>query len=279
MILPSRRSLIKGAGALVTPALLLPRKSRAWTHGKGSGGGSYVAKAVHFDATASFIQASSPVINSSKVTLSTWFKVAAADLGAPAFNFLQCIDAGNTEIKSIALANGAAADAGFGYFSNNTANTFDIDSDDGAFVGDVWVHFYSYCDLAFAAGSRVGNLLTNGASKTNPANTTDIGVSFQAVVNGLTIELMSLIDRSGIGFDICDFQCWFGQTILPTTENLAKFASAGKPVDPATAALAFGQQTFLFSGDATGFPVNQGSGGAWSVAAGTITNASTSPSD
>ncbi len=41
--------------------------------------------------------------------------------------------------------------------------------------------------------------------------------------------------------------------------NLAKLISAGKPVNPATAATAFGPQQLLYSGDATGFLTNQGS--------------------
>jgi len=59
------------------------------------------------------------------------------------------------------------------------------------------------------------------------------------------------------------------------TANRRKFISAaGKPVDPS----GFPASAMLFSGNATGFLVNQGTGGAF-TANGTITNASTSPSD
>ena len=52
----------------------------------------------------------------------------------------------------------------------------------------------------------------------------------------------------------------------------------GKPVNPNFAVAALGAPTVMFSGDATTFPVNQGSGGA-AILTGTVNNAATSPSD
>jgi hypothetical protein len=52
----------------------------------------------------------------------------------------------------------------------------------------------------------------------------------------------------------------------------------GKPVDPAIATTALGAPCVLFSGDAPTFSTNQGTGGAFTLA-GTLTDASTSPSD
>jgi hypothetical protein len=68
---------------------------------------------------------------------------------------------------------------------------------------------------------------------------------------------------SKIGF--ADVQIWFGQFINPNTAgNLAKFIGAdGKPVNPTVASTAFGTPTILFKGNAEDFPVNGGTGGAF----------------
>ena len=66
---------------------------------------------------------------------------------------------------------------------------------------------------------------------------------------------------------------------LSTVGNRRKFIDgAGKPVDPATAAAAFGTPIIRFSGDHTGFATNLGGGGAFTLV-GSLTNASTGPSD
>jgi hypothetical protein len=52
----------------------------------------------------------------------------------------------------------------------------------------------------------------------------------------------------------------------------------GKPVDPAIATTALGTPCILYSGDSDTFSTNQGTGGT-TVVTGTLTNASTSPSD
>jgi hypothetical protein len=51
-----------------------------------------------------------------------------------------------------------------------------------------------------------------------------------------------------------------------------------KPVNPATAIAAYGQPALLFSGDASAFAINKGTGGAFTLT-GALTNATTSPSD
>lgn len=66
---------------------------------------------------------------------------------------------------------------------------------------------------------------------------------------------------------------------LTVEANRRKFIDvSGKPVDPAEAVAAFGNPAIMFSGNATEFVTNQGTGGAF-VVTGAITDASTSPSD
>jgi hypothetical protein len=82
--------------------------------------------------------------------------------------------------------------------------------------------------------------------------------------------------------EMSDYQLWVGQFIDPTVSgNFSKFVkiSGGKGtlVDPAIAAAAFGQQTILFKGNSTQFPVNRGIGGAFSLV-GTNTDFTPTPS-
>jgi hypothetical protein len=88
------------------------------------------------------------------------------------------------------------------------------------------------------------------------------------------------VNSGGSGvLEVADVQVWFNQAIDPTPTNLAKFISGGKPVNPVTAASAFGTQGLLFSGNASTFATNLGNvGGTFTVSGDPITNASTSPS-
>lgn len=81
--------------------------------------------------------------------------------------------------------------------------------------------------------------------------------------------------------DCADYYLAFDQWLdLSNPANVAKFIADGKPVDlgvdgstPTGTA-----PTIFFSGDATGFATNKGTGGAFTLT-GVLTNASTSPSD
>jgi hypothetical protein len=100
-------------------------------------------------------------------------------------------------------------------------------------------------------------------------------------------ELLDYVDS--VGYHIkqpalryADFQMWVGTFIDPTvSENFAKFVSikdgVGTPVDPAIAASAFGEQTFLHKGDKDHFWINLGTGGAF-IKSGTIDNFTPAPS-
>ena len=83
-------------------------------------------------------------------------------------------------------------------------------------------------------------------------------------------------------FEMADFQAWFGTYIDPTVaSNFSKFVSVsggvGTPINPATAATAFGDQTILFKGNSSTFSTNAGNGGAF-VKTGTINSFTPTPS-
>ena len=78
--------------------------------------------------------------------------------------------------------------------------------------------------------------------------------------------------------DVADVQMWFGTYVdFSIIANVRNFLSAtGKPVNPTIAAAAYGSPTILFTGDATTFGTNQGSGGPFTTH-GVLTTATTHP--
>ncbi len=84
--------------------------------------------------------------------------------------------------------------------------------------------------------------------------------------------------------DFADWQIYPGVSIVQSDGTINEvdrrnfINASGKPVDPAVAVAAYGTPPFLFSGDASTFATNLGTGGAFTLT-GTLTNASTSPSD
>lgn len=79
---------------------------------------------------------------------------------------------------------------------------------------------------------------------------------------------------------LSDVQVYLGQFINPNTyfnKFVTKSAGTSTPTDPAVAQAAFGAQTFLFTGNASVFATNDGSGGSVS-STGTISDFATTPS-
>ena len=135
---------------------------------------------------------------------------------------------------------------------------------------------------------------TNLASPLNPVkmyiddvDVTDIsedaaGSGFNTALNGLPfvfgqdgLNPAAVIDFADVR--IMSTSLLTGSDISEATRRLFIDAN-GKPVDPATATASLGTPAILFSGDASTFGTNQGSGGAFTTT-GALTNASTSPSD
>lgn len=159
----------------------------------------------------------------------------------------------------------------------------------GALRGDVWTQTASSPDMPAAFGtdkqwSAACNFASYGATTMPHAQ-----FSGQWVPNTLADDALSVTipgwsmsfsgeevaipaqsaDAATINkVDFGDVQVWVGQYIDPqVASNFSKFVSVsggvGRPVNPATAAAAFGTQTYLFKGNSTQFYSNGGTGGAF----------------
>lgn len=155
-----------------------------------------------------------------------------------------------------------------------------LDSTNGLFTAGAWHHLCGYTDTDHPSGAKIIQLYYDDVAV--PLGTRqDPSIAFSSISQDAPFGLPRIPGSgSDIALDISDFQLWVGvQTDLSITANRRNFISeSGKPVDPLTAVGAYGQQLVFFSGDSLTFPVNQGTGGVFTLT-GSLSNASTSPSD
>lgn len=232
-----------------------------------SGGGGYTANWVQFGADSFVGNIGNPGFSAnSKITTHCW--VNDDDLSTyPAL--VDFMDGGLTE-----LGYNFASDVTTYLQSGGSSLTFG--SDDGVLTTGVKHSIFMSADTNFSAGNKVKFCYVDGVNVLNEANTIDASAAFNipwaGESGGQVFYLPTFPAGAGstsTGRKYADFQMWIGQAIDPTVPgNLAKFFNAGNPVDPADAATAFGQQTVLFSGNASGFATNQGSLGTFGLARG-----------
>lgn len=244
---------------------------------EGEGGELYVAGAVHFDGATWLNNASLSCTDTPYPLVSYWVKTS--DRGA--------ILTSDPEVEINNLFNlSHTEDSGKAQFEFGDwpfDNFIEPNSDPVALVTNgTWRHCLCHVETNHPADAKIHKVYIDDVDETIPRP--DNGDSFSPAFNGLRTTVGTDLDQEYTG-DIADFQLYLlgssrfvGGDIPEATRRLFIDAS-GKPVNPTVAAAELGTPVLLFSGDATGFATNQGSGGAFTVEAGALTNASTSPSD
>jgi len=234
------------------------------------GGGDYVAKAVQFPVSSGLLQVSSALADNSKLMIAGSFNIADIS-NFP--NLLICqVTTGFTQ-TTVTLAIGYRANSDFTVVVTNHDSTkyFQFGSADGLVQINRWNEFATSIDTNHSAGHKIGQLIYNGVDVV--ADVDDTATAFDIGWN--TAE--TFFNNAGFSPATCnwgDFQGWVGaQADISNPTNYAKFFDgSGNMVDPTIAATAFGPQTFLFSGDTSGYPVNQGSGGSFTLVGGPLSD-------
>jgi len=239
------------------------------------GGGGYTAPAVHFDGSTKLEIASMTATDSFDVMWSGWFKTTTAK---PFF----CSDPDDTAnslwyVPSIAPADGYGAELGDIPF----VNTVETQSRGVSSIDGEWHHCIFAANTNHALGSRVLKFYVDDVGIT-PTPSADFGIAFKAAFNGVN----HVFGSDGFDFftgDIADFRLFIGPVILvagdiPLATRRLFIDADGKPVAPSVATATLGAGDILFSGGASAFGTNQGTGGAFTIT-GSLTDASTSPSD
>jgi len=243
-----------------------------------SGGSSYIAKAVHFDGSTYLGIGSLSTSDSPVLSFSMWLKTPVQ----LANNTIFVSDADNNFTPIFVQVGGDISS--FSMQCYDPAGDGNLSASFGGFTIGSWHHFLFSCDVGLAGeGNKLNKLYVDGveATITDTANT---GGAFSNPMNGLSFQVMGDPFNENMVSDAADIWIAPGQSLLvggdipPAT--IAKFILAGKPVNlGVNGEVPTGiTPTVFFSGDALSFATNGGIGGAFTLT-GTLTNASTSPSD
>lgn len=232
-----------------------------------SGGAPYVADAVHFAGAGTMVYSSSLTsTNSPNLTVSLWFKIAS-NLGTDPVPFF----INDPESSASILISGFVA---VNVFTSLQVYLEDSGADN-QFILDVpalalpstgaWHHFLLSVETNFAVGLKPFKIYIDDVDTAATASS-EAG-SFSMVTNGLPFFFGEDQGDHFVG-DMADAFIAPGLSILtagdiPEAKRRLFIDADGKPVDPAVAAAALGNPRILFSGNATTFDDNQGTGGAF----------------
>jgi hypothetical protein len=244
-----------------------------------------VAKAVHFDGATKLSLASYSGADSPLFSFSLWFRVRHQDVpngGGPAFFVIDSPNAG-----TLPQINGSPDSALGMQVSDATGINYEYWDDTSvtaASLGDIWVNFLGNAKTDLGSGLKIMQGYWNDTTSSPAVIEGNDGSPFNMGFNGKDIAVPMI----GSGFladyigDLADVWIAPGQFIdFSVAANRRKFIDAnGKPVDlgsdcSAPTGIA---PSVCFSGDSSGFVTNKGTGGAFNLT-GTLTNASTSPSN
>ncbi len=273
-----RRTFLRGGAALAATKLFAPSiikpADAAFVLGKagGGGGGGYVAKAVHFDGATSLTVNSFNAANSPYLSWSVWFKILAAQDGSAGVLFVTDPDGGYTSTGN--LAQTLSLGYVFSAMGNSAGSQYYVTcSPVGVSLDDAW-HSALFSGNCQAGESRLY------IDDVDVGHVTESNTFATMVYNGLKF----IIGDDGFGTsligDFCDLWIAPGVSLLdgggdiPEATRRLFIDASGKPVNPS----GFPASAILFSGDDTTFADNQGTGGTY-ILTGTLTNATTSPSD
>lgn len=241
----------------------------------GASGGSYHADAVHFDGNVALETDNLTAADSSFVSGSAWFRVDTS-----ASNYVALPEYDNANTGSGCQTSGIAGDNSVRFYWSDQSfiNQILLTSDASSVLpNNAWHHILYSFDLSLGAGSRVWAVYIDDVLTPLSIVSDDGGAAILLSFSGKDIY----VANSG-GSQISDVADeWFAPGVnllvagaIPTVTRRKFISATGKPVDPA----GFPTSAILFSGNATLFPVNHGSGGAFDLT-GVPTDAGTSPSD
>lgn len=234
----------------------------------------YHASAVHFDGSTSIGTASLTCVDSEYVFSSHWFKTSSNQGG----HVVWAADTDGT-FESVFYRFGDN-DIKFNLGQDGVGALFALTV--GVPSNDAWHHMLCAAQTNLSAGNKKVKIYLDDVDVTSAIQ--DIDPSFIPAFNGKNFVFGDDgILESTLVSDIADARVHIGHNILvdgdiPEATRRLFIDAQGKPVDPATATFSLGEPMVLFTGDASTFATNQGTGGAFTTT-GALTDASTSPSD
>jgi len=261
--------------SLVWLAQLPPQHAHGWTHGSSGGGGAYVAKAVHFDGISWLLSAAGVTSDSSLFSFSGWFNTngnQSANNSWAFFDFGPAANEYTTGMGSFAPDTYIALTTIIGNASGTNTLSATSPQDPALMpINSNWHHFFGYMDANHSAGNKIIKIFYDGIDITFQVS--DTNAAFQMAFSSLPLAMPDTTDdfaNPQFTGDMADW--WIAPGVLQTNITIFRDPVTGKPKNPS----GFPPSAVLFSGDHTTFPVNQGTGGAFTLT-GTLTDASTHP--
>lgn len=253
----------------------------------------YVAKAVNFQAGA-WLSADGDLLTpeSSFISFSWWVYYPTADVLNDAndtFGFF--VNSGANGGAALGNDWNTSTDVSLGaLFTNGNASRYAFVSPAGVLSPGQWYNFLGSIDVGHDAGLRVTQFYLNDVTPAgmSSSNGIDTGVAFTiptSKTTGTDTATTTIVSQGNSLHDEWVSDPWIAPGVLidfSVEANRRKFISAsGKPVYlGANGELPTGTAPLLFfSGDADHIGTNRGTSPLTFVTNGTLTNASTSPSD
>lgn len=153
---------------------------------------------------------------------------------------------------------------------------------------DTWIHLIATVSTNEAAGSKANVIYVNDVAPSDSATVShfDSGSAFAIAANGKSLYVGDdSFDDFFLG-EMADLSLWPGVSFLDEAGDIPEatrrlFIDAnGKPVNPSTAIATLGTPAVMLTGGSAAFGSNsRGASGTLTLATGTLTDASTSPSD
>jgi hypothetical protein len=243
----------------------------------GGGGGDYVAPAITISAGTSVERGDvlTGISDGPTGYLSFWVKPDAESVGVDSIKLL----GGNFESR----IEGPAEIQFQSYFYDQSGNhSFELRGNEPTITWGAWNHLLFAWDVGHENGERLFAVYANDVLIDVSIDYEDGDADFN--IDYTAANFFALMPGNGIApLSYADYGLWLNATSILEANgtisevNRRKFISAaGKPVDPANWPAG---SVIKFSGDQSTFLTNQGSGGAFTLVSGTLTNAATSPSD
>lgn len=251
--------------------------------GAGGGGEAYVADAVHFDGATELHIASLSATDNANLSFVKWFKITNPSPIASSVGVIFYGDPESNNTPSLQFS--AEGDSAPVYVQFSQSPSY-IEQLTAAFNNSVWNCLIASFTLVEGAEGleNIFKIYIGDTDVTNWVSRNDPGANPAFAFNGRSFWFGGdSYGGSDAVADFADVRIMPGVSLLtagdiPLAKRRLFIDAEGKPVDPAIATAELGAQCILFSGDASGFAINQGTGGAFTLT-GSLTNAATSPSD
>lgn len=244
--------------------------------------GPYVAQAVHFDGSTYLTCASGNAVNNNFFSASFWAKPAFINPDTANQRLFIIDPEGNYTPGIELISNGPGfEEASFFLYSADYVNGFQIGNQFQT-LSDGWHHILMSGDMTTQMGQIYLDDVPQRELDPDFINAAGFDPGGNLSVNGIPWCF------GGDGFpgdnlnntDIADVWIAPGVSLLDVDNNIPEItrrkfiSSEGKPVNPS----GFPTASVIFHGAAASFVTNRGTGGAFALT-GTLTDASTSPSD